>query len=248
MERVCNEELESRLTEIRVINNFERRSYYFASGTDCEIDIWDIGIYIPLELKNYGFPQERKVKIARPVLERELAERYIGVWDNLFMTNFAPLNESLEMIAEAINGSMTYNSSWALGAVKDKTQKLALEAEKNGRDPSIHHQAYLEFESCLSHYKPKGDETGSGICTVAGIYIREAFDQAILDTSLRHTAIGVGTEEVGHDATLVFDINTGHWVVVNSKSPRFLYNLVPLEKLPELKGPFAELKVLKINQ
>lgn len=42
-----------------------------------------------------------------------------------------------------------------------------------------------------------------------------------------------------HDTTLVFNKETGYWVVINSKSPVKVYNLVPKEKLVEIGRPYV---------
>ena len=97
-----------------------------------------------------------------------------------------------------------------------------------------------EFVRMVREYKPNGDETLVGYCTHAGDQIRILLTQFIMDPNLRFANVSSPIlQVVGHDTTLIFDIETQNWAVINSKSPIKLLNLTPFERLHEIGRPYV---------
>jgi hypothetical protein len=89
-------------------------------------------------------------------------------------------------------------------------------------------------------YRPTGREVMKGVCTTAGYFIRQIMHHLGLEDSIKFSHVTSCTERLAnHDTTLVFDRGTGHWAVINSKSPIKPYNLVPKDRLPDLGRPYA---------
>ena len=190
---------------------------FFHLDSPADADIFVHGYHIPVEYENYGFPNSRTVGIDTRGRITGFSEKPQQTYDSLFLTGRVPLNEALETIAAAVNESTVYDVEAVL------TGDFNEEFKRNVKE---------------LNYVPNGDEVTSGICSDTGNVIRTLLGNTLRDPSLRYTHIGARGEVSAHDTTFLLDIETGEWVVVNSKSPFKPYNVVPREKLPELGDPY----------
>ncbi|MBI4162355.1 MAG: hypothetical protein HY513_01620 [Candidatus Aenigmarchaeota archaeon] len=199
----------------------ERRYAYFQPNGDIGVSIY--GYYIPLRLSNYGFPETQTVGIKVKRVTGFSPKLQIA-YDKLLRNASVPLIEAVETIAMCVNDSIEYDTDAVFGSddfgerVKERIRVV--------------------------NYTPNGQETVKGICSDAGWLIKTLFDWTLIEPSLRYTSVDTmkagRTEETRHhDTTLIFDIRTAHWIVVNSKSPLKPYNIVPFERLQDLGSPYG---------
>jgi len=203
----------------------EKLTYFTPSPSNIKIPIsleenpWEL-YKIPLNPKLYGFSSTRLSYLHQNSQVIGFAPPAQASIDKLFHENNHPLNEILETITSAVNRSVEYD----LESIK-KSPKLTNFTKNVLQD---------------SDYFPEGDETVKGVCTEAGYLIRTLLSRMVNDPELRYMELLTYSKKTlcHHDTTLVFDINSGEWVVLNSKSPLKQYNLVPKEKLKDLGKPF----------
>ena len=200
-----------------------RFAYYKPTPSDVLVCIH--GCKIPLGLNQYGFPDTRSVRVNKRGRVTGFSPRKEEAYAELFTREEVPLNAALETIAGAVNGSMEYDAQRVLS----RSFLYGKGILGKGLRDSIRY----------SGYTPDGDETVKGVCADAGNLIRELFKSGLEDPALRFSLLVTETNISTHSTTLVFDTQTGNWVVVNSKSPLKPYNLVPREKLEDLGKPFV---------
>jgi len=215
-----------------IFNDIVRHKFrykYFEPG-EGDKDISYIQLHIPLNLSNYGFPDSRRVKIDMEAKTKiNLKPSMRQFYECMINTDEVPLNFVLETLTMVVNDSMEYDFEKALDGIKKyvdgyTSPKARMRAQKE-------YQGFLDGIK-ICDYKPFGDETMHGICTDSGDLIRELVKITIIDPELRYTKTRTN---VHHDVTTVFDIETGNWVVLNSKSPLKLYYLVPKDIIPDLR-------------
>jgi hypothetical protein len=177
-----------------------------------------LNINIPLKKDNYGFPENRRISIAPARLELSLNEESKARYGQILSTKQFSANSLFDSVGFIINNSMKFSPDGTSGSeYKCGVEVLGLAGE---------------------NYKPTGKETMIGMCAKAGSLIRTVLSALNMEDTVRftnvHTSIGV----YSHDNTVVFDINSGNWVIINSKSPRIEYNLVPKDGLKRMGMPY----------
>ena len=180
---------------------------------------------ISLHLQDYGFSDSKIVNLRKANLEFDMPEDLKSMYNQLLDKEVAPLNQSLEALTKCVNDSMEFDC--------ELIRKLAGKEEEF---PGYYTRFYDAIKK--ADYSPKGTETMKGICGDAGKLIRRAINKIIEDENLRYSHLSAQSKITVHDTTLVFDIKTANWAVLNSKSPLKKYNLVPKEKLNELGSPY----------
>ena len=214
--------------------------------------------HVPFDDKKYGFNDSRLVGIAGfpPLLSFETPPETRAMFLRLFQHDQYPLNDALEILTRTVNDSMEYDMPKAVQKMLGTVTYLVGLRFQGEFAPSVPidqlTDSLIEPITGLcqdveaAKYVPKGIETMTGICADAGDYIRCLLEEILVDPVLRYCKINVkntypppGYLVGGHDVTQVFDIKTGNWIILNSKSPRLFYNIVPKENLAELGPPFA---------
>lgn len=202
--------------------------YFFFPRTPTSIEV-PIGrhdaLCVPLEPSNYGFTSEHKTTLRPCKLELYLTDEAASAYERLLATREIELSELCETVGFVVNHSMEF----------DFEKAKAIHA-KGLSDMSV--AAYEEALYALG-YKPHGGETLKGICSSAGKLIRQILFSLRLDKRIGFFNVGSYNGVSHHDSTLVFDKPTGHWAVINSKSPTKPYNLVPQERLVDFGRPYV---------
>lgn len=208
----------------------QKSVYFDQTGSDLPIQTDESGEYtIPLNTDRYGFPDTRTVEIDNRGRVTGISSDRETSYRNLFRGGHVPLNEALETLGAVVNDSMRYDIDGLLGG----------QYEREGT--TVRFSQALKRRIQDSGYSPTGKEPVIGICHDAGYLVRTLLDYTLRDPSLRYIELRPRNETGDeHDVTLVFDIETGHWTVVNSKSPLKPYNLVSQEKLEELGHPLVQ--------
>lgn len=231
MKELTKTELEANITHteksgisIKVGNKWKETytKYAYFSPDSGRDDFNFYGYVVPLSSDKYGFSSSRNVRVRGKSNKIKISPEAQRLHDEMFANDEVPLNAALETIARCINDSMEYDVT-------------VIESGNYSQ----------EFKDKIksSGYKPRGDETLKGVCVDAGKLIRQLLGQTLSDSMLRYTHVGSRTEISAHDTTLVFDIESGEWAVINSKSPLKQYNVVSKEKLPELGYPYSSVVV-----
>ena len=176
-------------------------------------------VRVPLSMDNYGFPNSRKAKFAKNRRVAGLSKDTEQAYSSLFDRDDVTLNEALNAIGMAVNGSMEYDLDM-------------LEQGNNSRNYPNRQEIVEYIERARASYKTTGEETVKGMCGQAGYLIRTVLGYHLKDPNLRYTCAS-SENGVAHDITVVFDTLDGNWAIINSKSPIKPYNLVPKDRLSE---------------
>ena len=191
----------------------------------------------------YGFPNERKIKIKPGVIDLNLNEESSRLIGQLLACGEVQLNDSLETIAKAVNDSYRYDITGAVKKVKDKAHAMRFFFSDTGQYDKLSPNplSYArQFAKSAREYTPKGTESLIGYCKHAGDDIRNTLQILLSDSALAMAKLGSPIlRVVGHDSTLVFDLDTRNWLLINSKSSTRHYNSVPYERLPEFIEVFT---------
>jgi len=178
-----------------------------------------LNINIPLKKDNYGFPENRRISIvpARR-LELSLNEESRVRYEQILSSKQVPANLLLDYAGFMINNSMRFSPE----GTSDSEYKCGVEV----------------LELAGKNYRPTGKETMSGMCAKAGNLIRKILNSLNMEDTIRFTNVHAVIGRYSHDNTVVFDINSGNWAVINSKSPRIEHNLVPKDGLKRMGMPY----------
>ncbi len=231
------EVLRNAFTGCSNVEGFVYDHYFFFPKTDDTVDVTiEYCMHIPLKPENYGFPDGRMVGIKPRRRKLELSDMARDEYESLLKKRQVPANKLFESAGFIINDSMEYDfeSLWWGARVFffENNRGNEVKTERQLREFKA------ETEDCS--YTPTGREVTKGICVTAGSYIRFLLRSLNMEDRIAFTHVTAQTNDiVSHDTTLVFDRGTGHWAVINSKSPLKPYNLVPFEKLEELGRPYA---------
>ena len=193
-------------------------------------------LYLALQPENYGFPQERTVRIAPMAVKLELSKRARDVYSKILSLNCLEINDLLESVGFIINSSMEFDFKMAEDAVRKTEIGVLNYLGKDYFEKSIKER----FDYMKSGgYIPTGEEIMKGFCQTSGNLIRQILDQLGLEESIKFLGHNSDNGITSHDTTLVFDKYSGHWAVINSKSATKFYNLAPKDKLVELGSPYV---------
>lgn len=213
---------------------------------------------VVLDREKYGFEGSRLVRVVRPeLLEFGLSPQVENIFYAMLGQDEYPLNEALDIIARSVNDSMAYDTATGITIMLDSAIGLV---NLRFRDPDFASNMSLceLIETVIepitgfaeeverAGYIARGTEVSYGVCVDAGNRIRTMLRDSLEESNLRYKKVhirngyaGIRTAVWDHDMTVVFDVNAGNWVLLNSKSPRLFYNLVPKEKLAELLLPYS---------
>lgn len=193
-----------------------------------------------LKMENYGFPDDKRVRIAPERLELELSDRAREVYERLLGSQEVHLNDLLESVGFVVNDSMEYDFN---KIINTKTEHYKSSRENGEMTESDKKTIRLYEEGLRSKgYIPTGREVIKGICLDSGDLIRKILRSMNLENEFggMHTSafsyyFPNGSNDMvvygPHDTTTVFSKKTGRWSIINSKSPIKPYNLVPKEKI-----------------
>lgn len=203
--------------------------YFFFPKQSDSLDI-SLGFnHIALQPEKYGFSQDKVVEISPKEIELNLSKPAKETYNKILLSREMPLNELLESVGRIVNDSIKFDF--------ESVKQDILKASYGDIEYNISKWNELEKK-----YTPSGIEVMTGVCKHAGKMIRDIL-QSLNLRDIRYCHVSANGSDnrdmISHDTTLVFDKNTGEWAVINSKSPRKLYNLVPKEKLPELGRPYV---------
>ncbi|MAG91816.1 hypothetical protein CMO83_04015 [Candidatus Woesearchaeota archaeon] len=221
----------------------DKKHHFFNPTGDIIVSDENVGGFIPFHNRDYIFSHDRTVEIADGSVSIRLTPASGALLTELMNKGQVPLNEALEIIGKAVNNSYRYDISGAIKRVRNSA--LGRRAYYAGKGYSedrcrIPMTEAREFVRGVRGYRPQGDETLVGYCTHAGNHIRALLSQFVVDPKLRYINVFDRTLRAAtHDTTLVFDIESQHWAVINSKSPLKPFNLVPFERLKEFGYPYT---------
>jgi hypothetical protein len=157
-----------------------------------------------------------------------------GVYISLEPDNYG-LKREVEAIVESSGAEVNNAMAYDFEKIEDA---LSAEIEKAEGSLRLAKEQEREYYRAMKRdYQPKGNERIKGVCSDAGEMIRERLYET-LSEQYGVILVSANNGRTTHDTTLVFNKETGHWAVVNSKSPVKEYNLVPKEKLAELGTPY----------
>jgi hypothetical protein len=168
-----------------------------------------------LPFEKYGLPEDEMVQISpesatfneRVVFNEESEQEY----QKLLATREISMNDLLKRIGFIVNNSMSYDFERARITAKDARSKEG-------------------WDEIQKKYVPSGKETMHGICTDAGFIIRRILEKMHLPKKYK-VWIAASLGEVMHSLTVVKNLETERWTVLNSKSPNKDYLIVPKERL-----------------
>ncbi|MBU1203868.1 MAG: hypothetical protein KKG60_02240 [Nanoarchaeota archaeon] len=200
--------------------------FFMKEEGSLDIPIIQHHIYVPLHLDNYGFSPEKTTKINPKRLKLNLSNSGRKVYDKILHLREIRLSELLESVGFMINQSMEFDFEKAMKVIKnDFVGKY---------HPGELKRILKEKEDILKskNYSPHGEEVMKGICSDAGELIRKVLVNLRVEKTLGILEKSF-IDELSHNTTIVFDKKSGEWAIINSKSPRKFYNLVPKENLGE---------------
>lgn len=180
------------------------------------------GLYVPLEVKNYGMDYGLNVRPSRIALDLSKVARL--AYEILLLQKTVNGNLLLETVGGIINSSMEYDF--------DK-----MDGWEKGLEGIPSHL----WERARHQYFPSGNEVTKGICGDSGKLIRKVLAGLGFDQHIKYVQAQAQSPRtlMGHDVTLVFDSKTANWAIINSKSPILTYNLVPKQNLSDLGRQYS---------
>ncbi len=185
------------------------------------------------DVKNYGFPEDFKIEYKPEKMNMDLSERCRKKYEEILNKNNLPINFLLEEIGSSINDAIKFKVllEEMLVSKKDREKERA-RIEKDIEEIIRKH-----------NYQPIGDETMEGDCTFAGNNIRRMLHSLNIEERIKYVDCGTliqTTKELSHDTTFIFDTESNFWAVINSKSPRIKYNLVPKEEIKNMGNRYSD--------
>jgi hypothetical protein len=130
----------------------------------------------------------------------------------------------MKNVVNMVNDSMEYDMKSAADKIAEGNKGMANLEELT--------KAWIEE----SQYRPTGKETMKGVCKEAGLQIRKIL-QGIPDLRIEYcnaNRINKNGLKLSHDITFAYNPKNLEWVILNSKSPYFPFDIVPKEKLKEI--------------
>jgi len=177
--------------------------------------------YIPLFKERYGFSDDLSIRIKPKESDLKLNEESREVYAGILKMRNVPLNFILNSAGYIIDNSMLFSPEGTSGSEFENGKRA--------------------LEIAGERYKPSGKETMTGMCAKSGDFIRGLLNSFNLPENIKYMAVSSRIDPFFHDTTLVFDINTGVWAAINSKSPRIPYNLVSKENLKKMGESYPNL-------
>ena len=170
-------------------------------------------LYLHLDRKKYGFGEDVRVDVNPRRVNIRFAPQAQEIYDMLLLREYVGLNSLLDNTGFIVNSSMVYDPEAGCS-----------EAEENAKTSL----------KLAGDYKPSGDETLRGICGDSGDLIRTLLYNFRMPDTIKYLHVSTKIGSLQHDNTVVFDVNSGNWAVINSKSPRIEHNLVAKEDLGDM--------------
>jgi len=184
--------------------------FFPKTETSIQITLGQCGIYLPLEPAKYGI-------------------------DDMVESRGITMDELLEEVGAGVNNAMEYDFEIMEKTLTAEIGKLS-EGDPYRETKIRERERYKEMQRS---YKTTGNEVVKGVCSDAGKLIREELFAMGLGQMYGIIMVGSTNGQTSHDTTLVFNKETGHWAVINSKIPVKVYNLVPKENLVEIGRPYV---------
>jgi hypothetical protein len=178
------------------------------------------GICVALDPDRYGSSSARLARMNPQRLPFDLAPHAEAEYSKVLARREAPIGWLLETAGYVVNSSMRYDFD-----------RVIEERRAKGFDTS-------KYDALAEKALPSGDEVLVGICSDAGVLIRQVLLELHLEPRYVFSWVKSGGDGDTHDTTAVIDRQTGNWMVISSKSPTKHYNLVPADRLEELGWPY----------
>ncbi len=199
------------------------------------IDLW-AWFNLPLKSHDYWFDSNYNIHITPNLHNQpdiELDPQLRKIYDSIFCKQDIQINHLLESIGKIVNDSMLYDFDY----IKNR-QLLEAKWWLNYDENEIRNRWDITMRET---YIPTWLETNQWVCWNAWKSIRNILWTIWLPEHIKYMNISSykAWSSCGHDTTLLFDINTGNWAVINSKSPTKHFNLTAKADLSQLWTPYV---------
>lgn len=195
--------------------------FYFPPPEGKKVDI-PLAIHeefrLALNLDLFGFPSKPLVSINPMDIDFELSQDGMKRYRDLICRREIPALELMEAIGFMVNDSFEVNYD-----------QLGWLAKRMG----------TTVQALKEKYPPTGREVHKGVCGDSGKQIRMILASLQIEERFRWTYVQSDNGICSHDTTVLFDVQTGEWGIINSKSDFKPYNVVPKGKLAELGRPYV---------